>query len=348
MKGMVKTMIEKAEFGFSNGYKVFLFTLKNSSGMTLKLTNYSAAIVSIFVPDKNGNYDDVVLGYDDLAGYEAGTSSQGAVVGRYANRIGNGQFTINGETFELYKNDGPNTLHGGSVGFNKRVWTVEETTDNSVTFGYFSPDGEENFPGNLKVSCTYTLTEENEVKINYKGVSDKDTVLNLTNHSYFNLGGIHSGSILGNELQIFADTYTPVNKQLIPTGEIASVEGTAFDFRQPKAIMKDLENFGIIGYDNNFMLGEPHVMKKAAVLFDPVSGREMTVSTDKPAIQLYTAIGLQGEIGKDGEMMKIQTAVCLESQYAPDSPNQPAFPDCVLKAGEEYNFTTIYGFSVRK
>ncbi len=340
-------MIEKEVFGMADGYKVFLFTLKNSKGMTVKLTNYSGAIVNIFVPDKDGNIDDVVLGYDDLDGYIKGTSSQGALVGRYANRIANGKFTLNGEEIELRCNEGTNHLHGGIIGYNKRVWTVDAYDDNSVTFGYFSPDQEENFPGNLKVTCKYTLTEDNEIKLEYKGKSDADTIVNLTNHSYFNIGGIHSGSVLSQIVQINAESYTPVDSKLIPTGEIAPVENTVFDFRKPKAIDADLDKSDLIGYDHNFMLGEPHVMREAAVVYDPVSGREMRVSTDKPAIQFYTAIGLQGEIGKGGKMMKIQTALCLESQYAPDSPNQPNFPSCVLKAGEEYNFTTIYKFGVR-
>ena len=341
-------MIEKEVFGMADGYKVFLFTLKNSSGMTVKLTNYSGAIVSIIVPDKNGNMDDVVLGYDDLQGYLDGKSTQGALVGRYANRIANSTFTLNGKEIHLRANEGTNCLHGGIIGYHKRVWTVDAMDDNSVTFGYFSPDEEENFPGNVKVSCKYTLTEDNELKLEYKGKSDADTILNLTNHSYFNIGGIHSGSVLSQVVQINADSYTPVDSNLIPTGEIAPVEGTAFDFRQPKPIYRDLEMEGIIGYDHNFMLGEPHVMRTAAIVYDPETGREMTVSTDKPAIQFYTAIGLQGEIGKDGLMMKIQTALCLESQYAPDSPNQPNFPSCILKKDEEYNFTTIYKFGVRK
>ncbi len=340
-------MIEKEVFGMADGYKVFLFTLKNSKGMTVKLTNYSGAIVSIMVPDKDGNFDDVVLGYDDLDGYIKGTSTQGALVGRYANRIANGKFTLNGKEIELRCNEGTNCLHGGIVGFNKRVWTVDAQSDDSVTFGYFSPDQEENFPGNLKVTCKYTLTEDNELKLEYNGKSDADTILNMTNHSYFNIGGIHSGSVLSQIVQINAETYTPVDSVLIPTGEMAPVENTVFDFRKPKAICADLDKSDLIGYDHNFNLGEPHVMREAAIVYDPVTGREMTVSTDKPAIQFYTAIGLQGEIGKDGTMMKIQTALCLESQYAPDSPNQPNFPSCILKAGEEYNFTTIYKFGVR-
>ncbi len=341
--------MEKKEFGFANGYKTYLFTLTNKNGMTVKLTNYSGAIVSILVPDKNGNIDDVVLGYDDLDGYVKGTSSQGALVGRYANRIADGKLTVGGKTYQLYLNEGgKNTLHGGSVGYNKRVWTVDEETDNSVTFGYFSPDGEENFPGNLKITCKYTLTEENELKLEYKGVSDADTVVNMTNHAYFNLGGIHSGSAWGHELQIFADSYTPVNEKLIPTGEIKSVEGTPFDFRTPKIIAEDATKDGRRGFDHNFMLGEAGVMHKAAIAYEPNTGREMTMWTDKPALQFYTAIGLADDNGKDGKPLVEGTAICLESQFAPDSPNQPTFPDCILKKGEEYNFTTIYKFGVRE
>ena len=341
-------MIEKEVFGMHDGYKVFLFTLKNSKGMTVKLTNYSGAIVSILVPDKDGNMDDVVLGYDDLEGYVNGVSSQGALIGRYANRIADGKFTLNDKEIQLRCNEGTNSLHGGIVGYNKRVWTIDDTSDNSVTFGYFSPDLEENFPGSVKITCKYTLTEDNELKLEYKGKSDQDTILNLTNHAYFNIGGIHSGSVLSQIVQINAETYTPVDSKLIPTGEIAPVENTVFDFRKPKAIDADLDKSDIIGYDHNFMLGEPHVMREAAIVYDPKTGREMRVSTDKPAIQFYTAIGLSGEIGKDGAVMKIQTALCLESQYAPDSPNQPNFPSCVLKKDEEYNYTTIYKFGVRK
>lgn len=340
-------MIERKDYGFFNGYKVFLFTLTNKNGMKAELTNYSGAIVSLYVPDRNGIMEDVVLGYDDLDGYVKGTSSQGALIGRYANRIADAKFTLNGTEYNLFANENNNSLHGGMVGYNKRVWTVDATTDNSVTFGYISPDGEENFPGTVKVTCTYTLTDDNEIKLDYTGISDADTILNLTNHSYFNLGGVLSGSILDHELQLFADGYTPVNSALIPTGVVADVTGTPFDFRTAKRIGQDVDAGLLIGYDHNYMLGEPHVMRKAAVAYCPKTGIEMTVHTDKPAIQLYTAIGLGGEIGKGGKEMAFQTAFCLESQYAPDSPNQPTFPSCVLKKGEEYKFTTIYGFSTR-
>lgn len=341
-------MIERKEFGFYNGYKVWLFTITNKSGASVTLTNFAGAVVNLFMPDRNGKMNDIVLGYDNLDGYIKGDSSHGALVGRYANRIADAKFTLNGVEHKLFANENTNTLHGGMIGFNKRVWTIDAETDNSITFGYVSPDGEENFPGTLKVTCTYTLTDENELKLEYTGVSDADTVINLTNHSYFNLSGDLTSDVLNHELQLFADYYTPVNAALIPTGELKDVAGTPYDFRTPKLIGKDVEAGLIRGYDNNFMLGEPHVMRKAAVAYCDKTGIEMTVHTDKPAIQLYTAIGLNGtDIGKNGKPMNFQTGLCLESQYAPDSPNQPNFPDCTLRKGEEYRFTTIYAFGVR-
>ena len=341
-------MIERKEFGFYNGYKTWLFTITNKNGASVTLTNFAGAVVNLFMPDRDGKLNDIVLGYDNLDGYIKGDSSHGALVGRYANRIADAKFTLNGVEHNLFANENTNTLHGGMVGFNKRVWTIENTTDNSITFGYVSPDGEENFPGTLKVTCTYTLTDENELKLEYTGVSDADTVINLTNHTYFNLSGDLTSDVLGHELQLFADYYTPVNAALIPTGELADVTNTPYDFRTAKLIGKDVEAGVIRGYDNNFMLGEPHVMRKAAVAYCDKTGIEMTVHTDKPAIQLYTAIGLNGtDIGKNGKPMNFQTGLCLESQYAPDSPNQPNFPDCTLRKGEEYRYTTIYAFSVR-
>jgi len=312
------------------------------------ILTYGATLRTLNVPGKDGRLTDVICGYDDLKSYIEGDGYQGAVVGRYANRIANAKFTLNGTEHKLFANENTNTLHGGMIGFNKRVWTVDATTDNSVTFGYVSPDGEENFPGTVKVTCTYTLTDENELKLEYTGVSDADTVLNLTNHSYFNLSGDLTSEVLDHELQIFADCYTPVNDALIPTGELKDVTGTPFDFRTPKLIGKDVKAGLLRGYDHNYMLGEAHVMRKAAVAYCEKTGIEMTVHTDKPAIQLYTSIGLDGtDIGKGGEPMKFQTGLCLESQYAPDSPNQPNFPDCTLRKGEEYRFTTVYAFGIR-
>lgn len=338
--------VSRDDYGYHNGYKCWLFTLKNESGMIVKLTNYSAAIISIIVPDKNGNYADVALGYDNLQSYVDGTSSQGAVVGRFANRIAGGKFTLNGKEYRLYQNDGTNCLHGGEFGFNKRVWTVDAMDDNSVTFGYISPDGEERFPGTVKIKVKYTLKDDNSLELTYLAKSNADTILNLTNHCYFNLKGYDGGSILDHELQIFAEKYTPVDVRLIPTGEIADVEDTAFDFREPKLIGKSVEDGLVVGYDHNFILGEPGEMRKAAVISEESTGRVMTTYTDMPAMQLYTAIGLN-EMGKDCKMMKMQTAFCLETQFSPDTPNQPNFPQCVLKKGEEYRHSTIYKFSVK-
>lgn len=342
--------IEKEDWGFVNGYKCYLFTLKNGN-MTAKLTNYSGAIVSLFTPDRHGGYSDVVLGYDDLEGYVKGGSSQGALVGRYANRIKDGKITVDGYTYQLAKNDGGiNHLHGGNVGFNKRVWTVNNINDDenpSVTFGYVSPDGEENYPGTLHIEVTYTLTK-NAIQLDYKATTDKETVLNLTNHSYFNLGGCTSGSILNNEIQIFADSYTPVDDRLIPTGEIATVADTQFDFRESKRIGIEVENGTMPnGYDHNYILGETKEMRKAAEVYNPDTGRVMITYTNKPAIQLYTGNGLGGEVGKQGKPMENRTAICLESQFSPDTPNKPNFPTCVLKPDELYDFTTIYEFGIR-
>lgn len=345
--------ISKIDFGFFNGYKAYLFTLTNKNGMTVKLTNYSGAVVSVTTPDKDGNFEDVVLGYDNLEGYVNGNSSHGAFVGRYANRIGKGSFTINGVEYHIALNDGGvNTLHGGNIGFNKRIMTIENVKDGeepAVTFGYISPDEEENFPGTLTVKLTYTLTAENGLKIEYKATTDKDTVVNLTNHSYFNLAGCNAGSVLDHIVQINADKYTLVDSRLIPTGEIASVKDTPFDFTTPKTIGKDIENGRLPGgYDHNYVLGEPHVMRTAAVVTEPNSGRVMTVKTDKPAIQFYIGNGLDGETGKNGKPMKCRTGFCLESQFYPDSPNHDNFPSCILRKGDEYNFTTIYEFSTVK
>lgn len=339
--------IIKEEFGEYTGYKLWLITLTNEKGMSVKLTNFGASIVSINVPDRSGHLADVVLGYDNAAGYINGNSSQGAVVGRFANRIGGAKFTLNGVEYNLAKNDGENTLHGGKYSFNKRIWNICEMSDGaepSVTFAYFSPDGEENFPSDLSVKVKYTLCANNALKLEYSAAPSGDTIVNLTNHSYFNLGG--SGSILDHELQIFADRYTPVDSGLIPTGEKASVKGTVFDFTVAKEIGKDVKNGGISGYDHNFLLGESIEMRKAAEVFDYVSGRLMTVYTDMPAMQLYTANGLN-EIGKGGQKCGPREALCLETQFSPNTPNMTGFPTCIVKGGDTFTTTTIYEFSVR-
>ncbi len=337
------------DFGFFRGYKCFTFTLTNKNGASVTLTNFGGAVTKLCVPDRNGRFADVVLGYDTLKEYIEGDSTHGALVGRYANRIGGAEFPINGTVCKLSPNDNKvNHLHGGSFGYNKRVWTVEGHDGSSVTFGYVSPDGEENYPGTVRIKVKYTLTDNNELSIDYTAVSDKDTIINLTNHSYFNLKGAGNGDILDHAVKINAEYYTPVDELLIPTGEIASVKGTPFDFTSAKHVREDMDNGRLPdGYDHNFVLGEPGVMRTAAEVYEPESGRVMTVTTDKPAIQLYIGIGLKGENGKGGAVYNKYAGLCLESQYSPDTPTKPQFGSCLYKAGETYHFTTTYAFSTR-
>ena len=316
--------IEKKLWGNHNGKDCYLFTLENGN-MTAEITNYAGSLVKLIVPDKDGNKGDILLGYDTLDGYIAGTSSQGALVGRYANRIGGAKFTLNGKEYTLAKNDNGNTLHGGNVGFNKKVWDVKDYGENDnpyVVFSYTSVDGEEGFPGTLTLDVKYTLTADS-IEICYNAVSDKDTVMNFTNHSYFNLNGTDAGNI--------------------------SVKGTPFDFTVPKRIGEDMDNGKLPGgYDHNYVLGETKEMRKAAEIYSDKTGRVMTTYTDMPAIQFYISGGLGGETGKGGKEMFKNQGFCLESQFCPDSPNKPQFkPTCVYKAGEQYNFTTIYKFSVK-
>lgn len=294
--------IEKKLWGNHNGKDCYLFTLENGN-MTAEITNYAGSLVKLIVPDKDGNKDDILLGYDTLDGYIAGTSSQGALVGRYANRIGGAKFTLNGKEYTLAKNDNGNTLHGGNVGFNKKVWDVKDYGENGnpyVVFSYTSVDGEEGFPGTLTLDVKYTLTADS-IEICYNAVSDKDTVMNFTNHSYFNLNGTDAGNIKDHIAQIFADKYTPVSPVLIPTGEIASVKGTPFDFTAPKRIGEDMDNGKLPGgYDHNYVLGETKEMRKAAEIYSDKTGRVITTYTDMPAIQFYISGGLGGETGKGG------------------------------------------------
>lgn len=342
---------EKKVWGSFDGKECYLITLTNKD-MTANFTNYGGALVNLFVPDKNGNKADVVLGYDTLEGFVNGTSCQGALIGRYANRIGGAKFTLNGVEYKLAGNDNViNHLHGGNVGFNKKVWEVKEIGENEnpyVIFSYTSPDGEENYPGTVTLDVTYTLTADS-LEIHYSAVSDKDTIMNFTNHTYFNLAGFGADKILNHVAAIYADKYTPVDDLLIPTGEKADVKGTPFDFNTPKRIGEDMDNGRLPGgYDHNYILGETIEMRKAAEVYEPTSGRVMTTYTNKPAIQLYIGGGLSGETGKQGTIMGKNQGFCLESQYCPDSPNKPQFrPSCVYKAGQKYDFTTIYKFSVK-
>ncbi len=346
--------ITHKSFGFKDGKEVFLYSLKNESGTSLDITTYGGALVNLAVKDKDGKFTDVILGYDSLDGYINGTSNQGALIGRYANRISGGKFTLDGVEYTLDKNDnGVNCLHGGNTGYHTRVWDVLYTADGkepSLSLVYTDPDGTENFPGTVRVNVIYTLTADNSVKIEYYAETDKATVINLTNHTYFNLNGYASGDILGHKLQIFADCFTPVNENLIPTGEIRSVKGTPFDFTLPKAIGRDLEcgdeqlkKGG--GYDHNFITGESGKMKHIACALGDKTGIIMNVYSNKPAVQLYIGNFLNGQDGKNGSKLNKRNAFCLETQYYPDSPNHPEFPSCVLRPSEKYHFTTIYNFS---
>jgi aldose 1-epimerase len=350
----------KKSFGKTpDGQPVDLYVLTAKGGAEASITNYGGAVVSLKAPDRNGKLADVVLGYDNAEGYVNDKSFFGALVGRYGNRIGHAQFALDGKTYTLAKNNGENSLHGGIKGFNKAVWTakiIPAKDGQSLELSYLSKDGEEGFPGNLKVSVIYTLTESNALRITYSATSDKKTVVNLTNHSYFNLAGQGSGEILGHLLVIQADKFTPVDAGLIPTGEFRDVAGTPFDFRKELAIGaridQDEEQLKLGGgYDHNFVLqrsNDPEESLAARVL-EPVSGRILEVWTTEPGVQFYTGNFLDGKtIGKGGVAYPRRSAFCLETQHFPDSPNQPKFPSVVLNPGERYHTITTYKFSVRK
>lgn len=338
-----------------DGKPTSLFTMKNESGMVVTLTNYGAKIVSIYVPDKNGDFADVMLGFNSLEKYLEWGASHGAVVGPFANRIANAQFTIGEETYQLPVNNGEACLHSGPDSWYRKVWDYEQN-GNSTVFTLESPDGEFGFPGNKKVKVTYTLTENNELKIDYEVTTDKATHINLTNHSYFNLRGEGNGDILNHVLVINADKSTPVvDESMIPTGEIVDIRGTDLDFTTPHAIGERIDNdnpqlvFGA-GYDFNYVLNkESNELSFAASAFEPESGRYMEVFTTEPGVQLYSGNHLNGkEIGKGGKPYTARTGFCLETQHFPDSPNQPGFPSTLLNPGETYRSTTIFKFSVRE
>jgi aldose 1-epimerase len=343
----------------SDGKVATLYTLTNKHGMAVAITNFGATVVSITIPDRTGTFGDVVLGYDDVAGYESGTASFGATVGRYANRIANAQFSLDGTKYTLFKNNGENTLHGGKVGFNKKWWDATDVSTKSspaVQFQYLSKDGEEGFPGNLSVRVTFTLTNSDELQIVYTATTDKNTVLNLTNHSYFNLAG--SGTILDEKLMIAASTFSPVDAGMIPSGAARSVQGTPFDFRTAtivgERINQDDQQLKLgNGYDHNWILdGNSKGSKKptlAATVTDPRSGRKLEVWTTEPGVQLYTGNFLDGTVkGKGGTIYVLRSALCLETQHFPDSPNHPAFPTTELKPGETFHSETIVKFSAAK
>ena len=335
-----------------DGTPIDLYTLRNTNGMEARITNYGGIVVSLTAPDRNGAYEDVVLGFDDVEQYMGPHPYFGAIVGRYGNRIANGRFTLNGETYALAQNNGENALHGGRNGFDKAVWQAEPvTTDEgqALRLTYLSPDGEEGYPGNLSVAVTYTLTDDNALRIDYEATTDKATPVNLTNHSYFNLAGAGSGDVLGHVLKLHADRYTVPDDQLIPTGELRSVEGTPLDFREPTPIGARWDQLPerLKGYDHNFVLNdwEPGRLVPCAELHDPSSGRRMRVLTTEPGVQVYTAIHLRVDHGKGGKSYGPAGGVCLETQHFPDSPNRPEFPSTVLRPGETFRSTTIYAFS---
>jgi len=337
-----------------DGTEIKLYTIANTKGLSAEIINYGAIVVALKVPDRKGAMADVILGFDDLDSYVRDNSFQGAIVGRYGNRIAQGLFILEGKTYQLSINDGNNHLHGGSRGFFKQFWRCEKATRNSLRLSYVSPDGEEGYPGEVKIKVTYSITENNELKIEYWAQTNKTTILNPTSHCYFNLTGNPENMILEHELQINADNFTPVDSSLIPTGEIRPVAGTPFDFRESKPIGKDINvpdeqmQFGR-GYDHNWVLnGYPGQVRPVASLYEPQSGRLMEVLTDQPGIQFYSGNFLDSTlIGKGGVHYNYRTALCLETQAFPDSPNKPNFPSVVLSPGETYRHTTIYRFAVK-
>jgi aldose 1-epimerase len=351
----VNMTIEKQPFGKTDdGTLVDLYTFTNTKGMEVKITNYGGIIVSIKVPDRDGKMGDVVLGYPSLEGYLEVTPYFGALIGRYGNRIAKGKFTLDETEYTLAVNNGENHLHGGLKGYDKVVWQVEEVQDEhtvGLKLNYLSPDGEEGYPGNLNITVQYTLTNDNEIMIEYWATTDKKTVINLTNHSYFNLAG--KGTILNHKLMIDADRFNPVDEGLIPTGELRPVEGTPMDFTQLTSIGSRIElddeqlKFGG-GYDHNWVLNRSgDELQKVAKLTEPTTGRVMEIFTIEPGLQFYSGNFLDGTItGKENIVYEHRNGLCLETQHFPDSPNQPDFPSVILNPGEKYQTKTIYKFSI--
>jgi len=336
-----------------------LYTLKNDNGMVVKVTNYGAIITSLMVPDRNGKLADVALGYNRVEDYINAVNKPyfGAVVGRYGNRIAKGQFTIDGETYSLLKNDGENHLHGGALGFDKVVWDVQDDpSKNSIVLTYLAKNKEEGYPGNLQLKVAYTLTKDNSLIVEYLATTDKATPVNVTQHTYFNLKGEGEGTILDHELMLNAKKYTPVDKGLIPTGETPSVEGTPFDFTTAKAIGRDIsvENEQLTfggGFDHNWILDrgdKDNELTLAARVYEPTSGRVMEIHTTEPAVQFYCGNFLDGRLtGKSGKPYVYRGGFCLETQHYPDSPNQPNFPSTILKPGDQYKSKTVFRFSAK-
>jgi len=353
-----KPRVEQKPFGTRDGRPVTLYTLSNANGVEVDTMNYGGIILSIRVPDRKGQFADIVLGHETLDGYIPNPPYIGAIIGRYGNRIANGTFTLGGKTYTLPKNDGPNTLHGGiAKTFDRVLWEGEPLKDKTgVAFSYVSKDGDDGFPGNVKVRVTYTLTDGNALLIDYEATTDKATPINLTQHSYFNLAGEGNGDILNHEIMINADRFTPVDKNLIPTGELRPVKGTPLDFTTSTKIgarIDDGYDQMVLGhgYDHNFVIDpkpDQNGLKLAARVHEPASGRTLEVWTTRPGVQFYTGNFLDGTVtGKQGHVYKRRYGFCLETQHFPDSPNHPDFPSTILKPGETFQSKTVFKFSTK-
>lgn len=342
-----------------DGREVQIFALINAQGSSVEILDLGGIIVTLNTVDRNGDFDDITLGFDNVQQYLSANPFFGTLVGRYANRIARGKFTLDGEEYSLAINSGENAIHGGLVGFDKRIWQSTSSSSahqSRLSLTLISADGDQGYPGTLTVNVTYTLDDDNRLTIDYRATTDKATVINLTNHAYFNLNGHAAGSILDHEMMINADHYTPANNVSIPTGEVASVEGTPLDFRTPKAIGRDIGSdheqirFGS-GYDHNFVLNksEPGALELAATVYSPTTGRSLRVFTDQPGMQLYTGNFLNGSaIGKGGAQYNHRNGFCLETQHYPDSPNKPNFPSTVLRPGEQFASRTIFEFGLSR
>jgi aldose 1-epimerase len=349
-QAMVKPGVASKDWGEADGKKVQLFTLTNKSGVTVDITNYGGVVTSWVTPDKSGNKSSVVVGMPSLADYLKKPPYFGALIGRYGNRIGDGKFTLDGKTYTLATNNGKNHLHGGNKGFDKVVWDAAPAADStpSLKLTYVSKDGEEGYPGNLTVTVVYTLTDDNELNIDYTATTDKATPVNLTNHSYFNLTGSTENTILNHSLQIDADSYTPVDTTLIPTGEIKAVKGSPFDFTKAETIGARIDAVPG-GYDHNFVLNrKDSSLQLVATLSDTTSGRKLEVYTTEPGLQFYSGNFLDGTFTTTaGHPVKLRSALCLETQHFPDSPNKPKFPSTILQPGQTYHTVTKYKVSVQ-
>ena len=350
-----KNGITQSAFGKVGDQPVTLYTLTNSSGAHISISDFGGIVQSIFVPDRNGNLKDVALGFDSIQGYQAHDKFFGALIGRYGNRIAHGTFTLDSVSYQLAKNNNSiHHLHGGNVGFNDKIWKAEAIPGDSVQqlrLRYTSPDMEEGYPGTLNVTVTYSWNDSNELGIDYEAETDKATLCNLTNHLYFNLSGNLSQNVLNHQVQIFADTYTPVDSTLIPTGELAPVAGTAFDFTSPKPIGQDISVFGKLyggGYDHNFVIQKtPGSMVPVATVYEPETGRMLETFSTEPGVQFYTANHLNPTYEGKGTVFPKFGGFCLETQHFPDSPNHPEFPSTRLNPGEKYQTQTVYRFSVK-